>query len=371
MTLTDDGNSYMVTMIDKFSRYPMVIPVPNILAITIARCIMKWISYFGPPTNIVSDNGKQFIGIVFNTLCQFLGIRHSTTSAYHPQSNGAIERFHRWLKQRLKILLHNNSKYGILENINWDEFIDLLLYIYRRTPTRTTTKSPASIVLGYNLKSPSQWNLTEVFQEAIDQGPYQDWNSYITNLRELVKLDAQISQGKYNKQREKSEQKKALVDQIAYEIDDMVFYDITSKWTSKSKSLKEPRHAGPYRIVGRSSNKLNYNLFDINNTDQPTLINIPYDKLRPYKHKDSKSQKEKRDEKIQQKVNEMKENDEKMEIEDETNKQLDNILETEKVLTINDIPSAFWNFVEKLPKEEAQEYINAFKKKVNNIISNL
>jgi transposase InsO family protein len=35
-------------------------------------------------------------------LCSLLNIQHSPTTAYHPQSNGLVERFHRWLKDALR-----------------------------------------------------------------------------------------------------------------------------------------------------------------------------------------------------------------------------------------------------------------------------
>eukprot|EP01084_Bolivina_argentea_P174983 303062_1 len=49
-------NRYIVTMIDKFSRYCMLIPVPDVRSITICKAIDRWITTFGPPKSILSDN---------------------------------------------------------------------------------------------------------------------------------------------------------------------------------------------------------------------------------------------------------------------------------------------------------------------------
>jgi len=46
----------------------------------------------GIPTTIVSDNGRQFVSREFQQFCEANGIRHATSSAYHPRSNGEAER---------------------------------------------------------------------------------------------------------------------------------------------------------------------------------------------------------------------------------------------------------------------------------------
>ena len=60
-----------------------------------------WISRFGVPSVITSDRGAQFVSGIWTSLCSILGIRHSTTTSYHPQANGLVKRFHRQLKDAL------------------------------------------------------------------------------------------------------------------------------------------------------------------------------------------------------------------------------------------------------------------------------
>jgi hypothetical protein len=89
------GHTYLFTIIDRTSRWPEAIPLSSITA-------AGWVSRFGVPATITSDRGAQFTSALWAGLCSLLNIQHSPTTAYHPQSNGLVERFHRRLKDALR-----------------------------------------------------------------------------------------------------------------------------------------------------------------------------------------------------------------------------------------------------------------------------
>jgi len=64
-----------------------------------------WILRYGVPAQPTSDRGTQFTLAVWAVLCKQLGINHITTTAFHPQANGMVERCHRRLKYALRALL--------------------------------------------------------------------------------------------------------------------------------------------------------------------------------------------------------------------------------------------------------------------------
>ena len=97
------GFTYLLTCVDRFTRWPEAIPLTCITAEAVARPFLGgWISRFGIPSTIVTDRGRQFESQLWNALMTLLGSKRARTTSYHPQTNGMVERFHRQLKAALK-----------------------------------------------------------------------------------------------------------------------------------------------------------------------------------------------------------------------------------------------------------------------------
>jgi IS30 family transposase len=97
------GYSYLFTIVDRTTRWPKAVPLTATSAADCAAALLHcWIQRLGVPDTITSDRGPQFTSALWTALCALLDIRHSPTTAYHPQSNGLVERLHRRLKDALK-----------------------------------------------------------------------------------------------------------------------------------------------------------------------------------------------------------------------------------------------------------------------------
>jgi len=97
------GFTYLFTIVDRTTRWPEAIPLSSISAADCAAALFSgWVQRFGLPSIITSDRGPQFTSGLWAALCSLLSITHVPTTAYHPQANGLVERFHRRLKDALR-----------------------------------------------------------------------------------------------------------------------------------------------------------------------------------------------------------------------------------------------------------------------------
>jgi transposase InsO family protein len=101
-----EGFSHLLTVIDRFSRWCEALPLRSTTAEACAAALVAgWVARFGVPTIITSARGPQFSSAVWAAFTTKLGILHTMATAYHPQSNGMVERLHRRLKEALKVRL--------------------------------------------------------------------------------------------------------------------------------------------------------------------------------------------------------------------------------------------------------------------------
>ncbi|XP_037514903.1 uncharacterized protein LOC119391296 [Rhipicephalus sanguineus] len=99
---------YFLTAIDQCTRWPEVLPLERTTAKDVASAFFTgWISCFGTPRRVTSDQGWHFESQLFRLLGRTTGFERSRTTSYHPCANGMIKRFHRQLKAA--ITCHPNS----------------------------------------------------------------------------------------------------------------------------------------------------------------------------------------------------------------------------------------------------------------------
>ena len=99
------------------------------------------ITRFGCPLTLISDQGTHFINKIIKTLTDQFQIDHRWSTAYHPQSNGAIEAFNKTLTRGL-------TKICNVDKDDWDEKIPAVLWAYRIAYKHSTDQSPFRLVYG-------------------------------------------------------------------------------------------------------------------------------------------------------------------------------------------------------------------------------
>jgi len=143
-----EGMVHLLTIVDRFTRWPEAIPLPDATAPTVAKAFIRhWLARYGVPQDITSDRGVQFTSTLWSSLNKLLGISASKTCSYHPQANGMVERMHRQLKAALKARLHDSS---------WMNELPLVLLGMRSAWREGDDCSPADLVYGTSLQLPGE-----------------------------------------------------------------------------------------------------------------------------------------------------------------------------------------------------------------------
>lgn len=169
------GCRYLLTIIDRFSRWLEAIPLPETSAQTVADAFLHhWLGRFGVPRTLTTDRGSNFQSNLFKTLLKNLGIVHISTTAYHPCANGLIERPHRRIKEALKAHSANSS---------WYEVLPFILLQMRTTPREDSDCSPSQTTFGHPLRLPIDLIIPD---QPIDIEASQYTRSLVKHMANIV-----------------------------------------------------------------------------------------------------------------------------------------------------------------------------------------
>ena len=144
---TKAGHEYLLTMMCASTRFPEAVPLRRITAQNVSKALVKFFTMVGLPKVVQSDQGSNFTSKVFRQVMSELGIKCVNSSAYHPQSQGALERFHQTLKTMMKTYCFECEK-------DWDEGLPLLLFAVRESVQESFGFSPFELVFGHNVRGP-------------------------------------------------------------------------------------------------------------------------------------------------------------------------------------------------------------------------
>ena len=181
---TKVGNQYLST---SSTRFPEAIPLKNIKAPKIVAALIKFFTIVGLPKTIRSDQGSNFMSGVFQQVMCELGIKQYTLSACHPQSQGALEKFHQTLKNMIRAE----------QKKDWDEGVHLLLFAVREAVQESLGFSPFELLFGRKVRGPLKF-LKESWLEEDDHVSLLEQVSQLrhrmTSARDISRANLKISQ---------------------------------------------------------------------------------------------------------------------------------------------------------------------------------
>ena len=261
---TKRGFNYILTVMCLGTRYPYAIPLKKVDAISVAEGLLEVVAHTGIPHELLSDQGSVFMGRLNKELCRLLDITKLRTTAYHPQTNGILERWHSCLKGMLRKA--SNSKE------EWDNLLKYCLLAYRATPHAATGFSPYELIHGRALRGPLQ-----AMKEGWGDGQLS-FKSSVEWVSELRVTLAVIHQAARDNEQAFKEKSKAAYDQGAqarsFKPRDQVLCH-NPNLSGKLDSIWK----GPYVVLEKLS-ELNYRIGSLENNSKNQVVHI--NRLKPW-----------------------------------------------------------------------------------------
>ena len=136
------GMTLVLVFVDYFTRWAVCVPVREQSANTVARVLLEQVVYkYGVPRFLLSDRGSNYIGAVLTELRQMIGVHALQSTAFHPQTNGLVERLNHTLVQCLSLICN-------LKKENWSEYIHAAAFAYNTCAQERVDESPFYLVYG-------------------------------------------------------------------------------------------------------------------------------------------------------------------------------------------------------------------------------
>ena len=111
-------NSYIHVIVDAFSHFVVTVPIKQNNAQNAVNSLLHhWSTKFGPPVDLVTDRGSEYINSEFANRCTTMGIRHSPRTPYAPWTNGLVESQNNNLGTHLRFSYTIPQKSGLLKSI--------------------------------------------------------------------------------------------------------------------------------------------------------------------------------------------------------------------------------------------------------------
>lgn len=172
--LNSKGYSYVLTLVDRFTRWPKVIPLMNASSNSVAHgLLLGWVAHFGVPTTITSDRGDLFESDVWHRLMRLLGTHYICTMVYHPCTNGVVK----WMHKQLKAVIMAHSPQS-----QWTKVLPLVLLGIRSALKEDIACTSAEIVYRSTLSLP------RFLYNLLHRHPGCDILHYKVNIHHLTTL---------------------------------------------------------------------------------------------------------------------------------------------------------------------------------------
>jgi hypothetical protein len=180
-----DG-TYLLVIIDEYSRFPVVEIVRSTSARTVIPVVDRVMSLLGVCKTLKTDNGPPWNGSEWASFAKYLGFKHRRITPLWPSANSQAERFMSSLNRVLRT--------SQIEGKCWQQDLNAFLRAYRNTPHCTTQKAPSELLFHRAVRTtlPEITDISENLQT-------QDADLSLTDLNAKQKMKVYVDSRRHAK----------------------------------------------------------------------------------------------------------------------------------------------------------------------------
>ncbi|KAJ1596995.1 hypothetical protein NDA14_002766 [Ustilago hordei] len=241
-----DSKTYdsILVIVDRLTKFAILAPTHKTVTAKQTAVLLygHMIRLFGYPDHMVSDRGRQFISGAWKAFAEQMGVKHSLSTAYHPQTDGQTERVNQVIEQYLRM-------YCNYEQNDWANLLDTAAFVYNNTVHNSIGVSPFFACYGWNPKAhpdiPQRLGVN-------DPGRFEylmDGKERCKYLQEQIREAQRRSVNQYNRKHK----------DIEFKVGDMVYINRRNWKTRRPTPKLDTRFAGPYPVqerVGRRAYRI-------------------------------------------------------------------------------------------------------------------
>ncbi|KAJ1592544.1 hypothetical protein NDA15_005270 [Ustilago hordei] len=233
-----DSKTYdsILVIVDRLTKFAILAPTHKTVTAKQTAVLLygHMVRLFGYPDHMVSDRGRQFISGAWKAFAEQMGVKHSLSTAYHPQTDGQTERVNQVIEQYLRM-------YCNYEQNDWANLLDTAAFVYNNTVHNSIGVSPFFACYGWNPKAhpdiPQRLGVN-------DPGRFEylmDGEERCKYLQEQIREAQRRSVNQYNRKHK----------DIEFKVGDMVYINRRNWKTRRPTPKLDTRFAGPYPVQER------------------------------------------------------------------------------------------------------------------------
>ena len=187
----------------------------------------------GLPESIISDRGPQFVAGLMRELNRMLEIESKLSTAFHPQTNGQMERVNQELEQYLRMFIDHRQE-------QWPDWLGMAEFAYNNKIHSSTKVSPFKANYGQNPR---------MGFEMRRKGKYQGAEKFVIKIKEIQK-EAKVVLEKVQEEMKKYTNRKREKDD-KYKVGDLVMLstkDLKYQMAGRRTEKLTERFVGPYKV---------------------------------------------------------------------------------------------------------------------------